>query len=163
MRRVIFLVLITSLATAIIASTRSVPTLANSGNVAKLEQELKNADLDFAKQTAARGLDGWMDFFAEDASTISSGRMISGKEALHKYYAAVFANKDFTLTWKPVRAEASRDGTLGYTYGDYEAKEDVSISHGMYATVWRRDNGYWKVVLDMGSSTPAAAKSQGQN
>jgi ketosteroid isomerase-like protein len=163
MRRLFTGLFLLGFSIGVIAIVRSTASVSAASSSAALEQQLKNADLDFAKQTAARGLDGWMDFFAEDASTISSGRVISGKEALHKYYAAVFANKDFTLTWKPVRAEASRDGTLGYTYGNYEAKEGVSISHGMYATVWRRDNGYWKVVLDMGSSAPAAAKSQGQN
>ena len=163
MRRVLFLILVFALAAAIIAAARSASTMAASAGSARLEQELKDADLKFARETKARRLEGWMDSFADDASTISNGKVITGKAALREYYKKVFADNDFTLTWQPTKAEDAKDSTLGYTYGDYEAKEGVSISHGMYATVWRRDHGQWKVVLDMGSSAPNAANPQGQN
>ena len=118
------------------------------------EQELRDADLDFARQTAARRLDGWMSFFANDASIIHDGQTVTGKDALRAFYQPVFANKDFTLTWSPNYAEASKDGTLGYTYGQYEARNGSTISRGMYTTIWRKVEGRWKVVLDLGS--PAA-------
>ncbi|MGZ7077436.1 MAG: YybH family protein [Candidatus Angelobacter sp.] len=130
---------------------------------ATLQKELCDADLEFAKQTAARRLDGWMDFFAEDASIIHDGKTVTGKQALRAFYQPVFADKDFTLTWSPTHAEAAIDGTLGYTYGDYEARSGPSISRGMYTTIWRRENGRWKVVLDLGSvrrPQPAEAKPQ---
>jgi ketosteroid isomerase-like protein len=118
------------------------------------EKELRQADLHFARQTAARRLDGWLSFFADDASIIHDGQTVTGKDALRAFYQPVFANKDFTLTWSPNHAEASKDGTLGYTYGQYEARNGSTISRGMYATVWRKVEGRWKVVLDLGS--PAA-------
>lgn len=155
MRRVLFLVLVFVLAAAIIAATRSVSTMAATSNVARFEQELKDADLKFARETTARRLEGWMDFFADDASTIQNGKVIAGKAALREYYKKVFAGNDFSLTWQPTKAEASKDGMLGYTYGDYVAKEGTAVSHGMYATVWRREHGQWKVVLDLGNSSPA--------
>src|ERR1700759_208618 len=102
MRRILIFSAAMLLSIAILFTGRHVSA---ASTPAALEQELKAADLDFARQTAAHGLDGWMDFFADDASTISSGKVISGKEALRKYYAAVFADKNFTLTWKPTRAE----------------------------------------------------------
>ncbi len=80
------------------------------------------------------------------------------------YYEPVFANKGFTLSWTPTKAEAAKDGTLGYTYGDYEAKNGASVSHGLYVTVWRRENGRWKVVLDLGSAArPQSAEAKQQN
>lgn len=131
-------------------TTSVAPAQAASAGV--LEKELRDADLAFAKQTTARGLEGWMDFFADDASTIHDGKTVTGKAALRAYYAPVFANKDFSLSWTPARAEAAKDGSLGYTYGDYEAKNGASVSRGMYVTVWRREKGGWKVVLDLGSA-----------
>jgi ketosteroid isomerase-like protein len=119
------------------------------------EQELRDADTDFAKQTAARGLEGWMSFFAADAAIIHDGQTVTGTQALRAFYTPVFANKNFSLTWTPTRAEASADGTLGYTYGTYEAKNAAASSRGMYTTVWRRVNGQWKVVLDLGSAMPS--------
>jgi ketosteroid isomerase-like protein len=117
-----------------------------------LEQQLRDADIEFCKQTAARRLDGWMDFFADDASSMQNGKTVSGKAELRKYYQPMFAVKEFTLTWTPIRAEAAKDGTLGYTYGTYEAKTGSDVSRGMYLTIWRRINGKWKVIMDTGSA-----------
>jgi len=116
------------------------------------EQELRDADADFAKQTTARRLEGWMDFFADDAAIIQGGKTVSGRADLRKYYEAIFANKDFTLTWTPTHAEAATNGSLGYTYGTYEAKSGTDVSRGMYLTIWRRIKGKWKVVMDTGSA-----------
>jgi ketosteroid isomerase-like protein len=118
------------------------------------------ADLDFARQTAARRLDGWMDFFADDASIIHDGQTVTGKDVLRAFYQPVFANKDFTLTWSPNHAETSKDGTLGYTFGQYEARNGTAISRGIYTTVWRKVEGRWKVVLDLGSAALVQPKPQ---
>jgi len=128
------------------------PKAKTKDRMATLERELRQADTDFARQTAARRLEGWMDSFAADASTIQNGKAITGTPELRKYYEPVFANHDFSLTWTPVHAEAAQDGTLGYTYGAYEAKNGANATHGMYVTVWRRENGRWRVALDLGSA-----------
>lgn len=120
-----------------------------------------NADLEFCKQTAARRLDGWMEAFAADAAVMHDGTTVSGTEALRKYYEPVFGTQDFTLTWTPTKAEASQDGTAGYTYGTYEAKRGDRVSHGMYLTIWRKIDGRWKVVMDTGSPAPAPAAVTG--
>jgi ketosteroid isomerase-like protein len=132
-----------------------------------LEKQLRDADLAFAKATAERRIEGWMEFFADDAAIIREGKVLSGKQSIREFYTQVFANKDFTLTWVPTKAEVSKDGTLGYTYGDAEAKVGAQVSRGMYVTVWRRVGGKWKVVLDLGSQPrqqpkEAAAPSQQQ-
>jgi ketosteroid isomerase-like protein len=144
-----------------VPSAQKEPAGSRTPGPAIMEKQLREADLDFAKQTAARRLDGWMDFFAQDASIIHDGKTVTGQEALRSFYEPIFANKDFTLTWSPTHAEAAKDGTLGYTYGNYEAKSGSVISHGMYTTVWRREKGRWKVVLDLGSSAlPAETRPQ---
>jgi ketosteroid isomerase-like protein len=124
------------------------------------EQELRDADLDFAKQTAARRLEGWMDFFADDGSIIHDGQTVTGKAALRAFYTPLFENKDFNLTWSPTHAEASQDGTLGYTYGEYHVKNGTAIGHGMYTTMWRKIGGRWKVILDLGSAARSQSKPQ---
>jgi len=135
-------------------SPSSAKPLGGSSAQHTAEQELLRADIEFCRQTAARRLDGWMDAFAPDAAVMHDGATVSGTEALRKYYEPVFANKDFTLTWTPTNAEASQDGTSGYTYGTYEAKRPGHVSHGMYLTIWRKINGHWKVVMDTGSPAP---------
>jgi len=137
------------------SSTEPTPQPAAASRLSRAEKELLAADIEFAKQTATRRLEGWMDAFAPDAAVLHDGKTVSGTQALRQYYEPVFANKNFTLTWTPTNAEASKDGSLGYTYGAYEAKNGDRVSHGMYLTIWRKISGKWKVVMDTGS---AAAK-----
>jgi ketosteroid isomerase-like protein len=117
-----------------------------------LEKQLRDADLAFAKATAERRLEGWMEYFAADAAILQDGKTITGTQSLRAYYEPLFANQDFSLSWTPTKAEASKDGTLGYTYGDYEAKRGGKTSRGMYLTIWRKEGGRWKVIMDTGSS-----------
>lgn len=125
---------------------------AKASRQAQWEKELREADLAFAKATAERRLEGWMEFFAADAAVLHDGQTVNGQDHLRKFYEPIFGNKEFTLTWIPTKAEASTDGTLGYTYGTYQARNGDRISHGMYLTIWRHVAGKWKVAMDTGSA-----------
>jgi len=153
MRNVIIFALVFPVWNLVFAQTPSTPPQPDSSTSlqAVFEKELREADLAFAKATAARRLEGWMDFFADDAAILQNGRTITGKQNIREYYEPIFANKEFSLSWTPTHAEAAQDGTLGYTYGNYEARNGANISHGMYLTIWRKDNAKWKVVMDTGS------------
>ena len=119
--------------------------------------ELLDADRAFARDTAARGLDGWMSWFAEDAQLNHRTGVIKGKPALRAHYGKVIGQPGVAVTWKPLYAEASQDATLGYTVGEAEwtttgkdGKVEKSVGH--YLTVWRKmKDGSWKVVTDLGS------------
>lgn len=127
-----------------------------------IEKQLRDADLAFAKATAERRLDGFVEFFAADAAILQEGKTITGMQSVRAYYEPLFADKDFNLSWTPTKAEASKDGTLGYTYGDFEARRGGKTSRGMYLTIWRKEAGKWKVIMDTGSSPaqqPREAKS----
>jgi ketosteroid isomerase-like protein len=120
-------------------------------------QALLDADKAFDQATAARGLDGWMSFFADDALINSPSGLIQGKAALRTFYSRMFARRNFSIRWKPLHAEASQDGTLGYTLGVAEFSHDDESgvrqkSDGRYLTVWRKQaDGSWKAVTDLGN------------
>jgi ketosteroid isomerase-like protein len=64
---------------------------------------------------------------------------------------------DARLIWYPSHAGISAAGDLGYTAGpsEYRAAPDASVSHGHFASVWRRGpDGGWKVVVDLGTPHP---------
>src|SRR5262245_24828214 len=91
--------------------------------------------------------------------------LIEGKSAILDFYRP-YINPNFKLTWKPARAEVSKDGDLGFTYGHYQATTadesgKLTTRVGKYVTIWRRGyDGAWKVLLDGGSPDerePAAA------
>ncbi len=115
------------------------------------------ADMEFAKVTAEKGLDGWLSFFAKDATIFPrKGPAIQGLPAIVEYYRKTGWTPE-GLTWQPQRASISDSGDLGYTWGlatwkGKDAQGKPVSGHGKYLTVWRKQSdGSWKVVADIGS------------
>ena len=117
---------------------------------------LMEADRAFDRDTAARGLDGWMSWFAEDARIETSKEVLVGKPALREVYLKMFAAREFRIHWWPVQAEISADGTLGFTFGRAvvswrDEKGEMQKSESRYTTLWRKQkDGTYKVIFDMG-------------
>jgi ketosteroid isomerase-like protein len=117
---------------------------------------LMEADRAFDRDTAARGLDGWMSWFAEDARIETSKEVLVGKRAPRGVYLKMFAAGEFLIHWWPVQADISADGTLGFTLGRAlvtwrDEKGAIQKSESRYTTLWREQkNGTYKVLFDMG-------------
>ena len=122
-----------------------------------VDQSLMEADRAFDRDTAARGLDGWMSWFADDAQLNHRSGVIRGRSSLREHYGKSIGQPGFSLRWEPLYAEAARDGSLGYTFGKAEAttrKADGTVEKrpANYLTVWRRmPDGKWRVVTDLGN------------
>ncbi len=139
-------------------------TLAAAGTCQEqnaVADEIKRADLDFCAATAAKGLDGWVSYFAENAYIGQTDPPVRGRQAIRQHYEPLFAHKGLEFKWAPERAEVFAAGTLGYTSGRYSMAfvndKGVRVERtGSYLTVWERqkDNS-WKVIADFGSADPA--------
>jgi len=72
--------------------------------------------------------------------------------------AALDARKE-KLTWQTTGEDVSLSGDLGYTRGLYEARSDDAekklIERGNYLRIWKKQNGVWRVVLDVANPLPA--------
>jgi ketosteroid isomerase-like protein len=115
------------------------------------------ADRAFGAATAARGLDGWLAYFADEATILPPGEpAVTGLAAIRAYYARV-AFDPRGLRWEPQAAVAAAAGDLAYSFGRWEITGGASPAHGKYVTIWKRSgDGSWKVVLDVGNSDPPA-------
>lgn len=124
-------------------------------------QAIQKADLDFCAATKAKGLDGWMSYFAEDAAGFPAGKpLIHGKAALREYYAeAIFSTPGLVIDWRPVKADAAASGDLGYTIGTAEfhipGKDgQTTVRKSKYLTVWKKQaDGSWRVSADLGNQS----------
>jgi uncharacterized protein (TIGR02246 family) len=124
-------------------------------------EALLQADREFGQAVAARGVDGWVDCFAEDGKMFpAAGDVVEGKAAIRKLMTARFAQPGASLRWTPVGGEMARSGDFGYTYGTSESRGvdkdgKPTLSRGKYITVWRKGkDGAWKVVADIGNAVP---------
>jgi len=118
---------------------------------------LRKLEADFAKAVAERGHDAFVSYFAEDGVELEDGGGIKTKDVMREEGAWP---PDLSLTWAPVKADMAASGDLGYTYGKYQLKSrdkdgKFVTRYGKYTSIWKKQkDGSWKVVLDMGNSSP---------
>ena len=125
------------------------------------EEALLQADRDFNKATAEKGLEGWMQFMADDVILLR-GKPVFGKEAVRATIKTDWDDPEYSLTWEPKRAEIFKSGKMGNTSGRWTYKgknqkgEKITLQ-GDYLTVWQTQaDGSWKVIYDAGTPDPAA-------
>jgi ketosteroid isomerase-like protein len=120
---------------------------------------LLQAERAFAKATAERGVDGWMEFMAPNAVELSAEPLV-GLDQIRAGMTKQFKLPGFKITWEPTKAEYLGDGNVGYAVGRYEVRftsDDgkAHVNHGTYLTTWQKQtDGSWKVVSDIGSPDP---------
>lgn len=136
-----------------------------STDLAVLEQEVRQADIDFDRAAAEGDAERFADLVAHDATFFGS-KNLEGREAVVAAWAPFLdPESGLSLRWSPTQVEVSASGDLGVTRGDYRLTriaEDgtVSVGVGSYVTVWRRsEDGVWRAVLDIG--TPAQPAEAG--
>jgi ketosteroid isomerase-like protein len=115
------------------------------------------ADQAFSDATAARGLEGFLSFMADDVATLRPDQpVLTGKKALADTWTPLLTNPALSIRWKPLTGSISVGGDLGYTIGSYEITRSDDqgrrvTSTGKYVTIWRRQaDGAWKVAFDSG-------------
>jgi ketosteroid isomerase-like protein len=66
----------------------------------------------------------------------------------------IVAEKKGTLTWEPSGGDIAKSGDLGYTYGLSQRNVDGKVEKGNYVRAWRKENGEWKVAVDVMTPFP---------
>jgi len=132
------------------------------------ERAVREADAAWSKAAAAKDVEAYLAFFAEDALVLPpNAPMLTGKESMRKGLSEEMANPGFSESWQASKAEASRGGDLAYSIGTYQvtmkdAKGKPVTDRGKYMTVWKKQpDGTWKGLVVMANSdlpAPGAAK-----
>lgn len=125
---------------------------------------ITQADVDFERATAHRGVEGWVSYFAPNGSQgHEDGSVSTGHEAIRKAMEPVFSNPARRLTWRPLQSHMVAPD-LGVTIGRWESLRTEAdgrqtvVARGSYVTVWRKQpDGQWKVAYDTGSADPPTA------
>lgn len=103
-----------------------------------------------AKETNTR--DAFLHFFADSVVTSAPGQ---GPRVGKKHLEEQTPN-DSWLYWEPVYADVAASGDFGFDFGPWEfrpKKTDASpVAFGQFISVWKKYQGEWKVVADIGVS-----------
>ncbi len=118
-------------------------------------EPLMQADRDFAKATAEKGVDGWMAYMAPGAVLLGTEPKV-GPDRIRATMTEEL-QPGAHLTWEPTKAGFIGDGDVGYTLGRFEFratdKQGKTTSFkGTYMTTWQKQkDGTWKVIGDIGT------------
>ncbi len=145
-----FLSLVCSLVLFSGAASLAAEDAAKTGNA----KSLAAAETAFAQEALAKGTRTAFLHALSDNSTVFLPGPLNGKKA----WEAKPESKA-VLQWQPVLAATSTTGDFGYTTGPWSFKNDpadtVAATHGQFVSIWRWENGKWKLCFDLGSENPA--------
>jgi uncharacterized protein (TIGR02246 family) len=121
---------------------------------------VKDVEAAWVRDIATKDADKFASYFAEDGSGLYPGAgTLNGKAAIKAAMATYFADPNFSMTFQPTRAMASKGGDMVYSQGTYimtmtDPKTKKSMTDkGKYLTVYTKQaDGSWKVVADTSNS-----------
>jgi ketosteroid isomerase-like protein len=131
--------------------------IASTTALAGAADDIVAADKAFSALSAAKGSNAaFLAYMADDARVFGTGNEppIFGKaEAVKRFAKSGNGDpKTNVLSWVPDHAEASKDGTVGYSDGHWLFEAPKARLTGHYMTVWRKVGRAWKVIADMGTT-----------
>ena len=140
-----------------------VSSCARTVNVEQEKTALLAADA--ALLQSAKDIDKFVAHFAPEGTMAFQGApAIKGQTAIRDAIAPMMKAPGYNINWKASRAEVAASGDLGYTVGNYEltlnnAAGMPATEKGKYITTWKKVDGTWKVLDDIGNSDAPTAIS----
>lgn len=112
-------------------------------------QEVRAAETAFAATMAARDLEAFAGFVAEEA--LFFGRnLLRGRAAVVEGWAPYFEGPDAPFSWEPETVEALASGDLALSSGPVRGPDGKPAA--TFQSIWRKEaDGRWRVVFDKGS------------
>ena len=144
--------------TFFVAAAVAVVVVSSCARTANVEQEkaaLLAADAEFLQ--SAKDIDRFVAHFTPEGTMAFHGApALNGQTAIREAVGALMKAPGFNIAWKATRAEVGSAGDLGYTVGNYEltvnnAAGVPATEKGKYITTWKKIDGTWKVVDDIGN------------
>lgn len=129
--------------------------LLSSSAFADAVEEVRQAEIGFARAFAERDREKFFSFVAPDAVFITALATLRGREQVVARWSRFFeGGSQAPFSWGPERVEVSANGTLGFSMGPiYGPKGEHG---GYYSSIWQKQaDGSWKVVFDGPGNPPA--------
>lgn len=122
--------------------------------------EVLETDRAFARHALQHGAQAaFVEFAAPDAILFSPGvGPVRGRSAI----GAAFAGTTAVPRWAPEGGDVAASGDLAWTWGPYSwtpADSAKPPTTGYYVSIWRRIDGRWRWVADLGVPAPPPRRS----
>lgn len=123
---------------------------------AALVEQVRAAELAFAKTVADDRIDLFEGFLDPEAVFISGMTTTRGKAAIVESWRGSFGPGRPDFTWQPEVIELAPDATFALSRGPWvirtaDKRGRVKEVKGVFSSIWRRQaDGSWKVLYDAG-------------
>jgi len=121
----------------------------------KIEQAVRDQDVQWSKAAESRDVEKLLSFYADDAVVLPAHAAIATtKDSIRNIFQRLLSIPGVALSWKATKVAVAGSGDLAYSTGAYEmtAPDDngkSSIDRGKYVAVWEKQaDGIWKVAVD---------------
>lgn len=118
-------------------------------------EEVRQAEIGFAKAFADRDKAKFFSYVADDAVFMNARGTLRGKTAIVERWSRFFDGVAVApFHWGPERVEVTAGGTVAFSMGPLYV---AGATHaGYYTSVWQKQaDGVWKVVVDGPGNPPA--------
>lgn len=135
-------------------------TIAMTGSPEDLTEELRAAEIAFARAAEERDLDRFESFLAPDAVFTAGGRELRGPDSIRTAWSGFFDPEGPSISWQPESVTVLDDGSLGMSSGPYRVVtrnqdgDEVTLT-GTFFSVWRHTEAGWRIILDGGTAAVA--------
>jgi mannose-6-phosphate isomerase-like protein (cupin superfamily) len=79
-----------------------------------------------------------------------------GREAIRRAWTDGLAMPGLAIQWEPTRIDVAESGDLAYVMGTYRMGADMPggrlDDRGNYMVIWKRIDGQWRAIADIGAS-----------
>jgi ketosteroid isomerase-like protein len=120
-------------------------------------EKLMQISRDWSQLISSKDTEKILSYWSDDAVLYSPGEApVKGKDALRTMVAESFNNPGFSISWEPIEAHVSDDGSMGYLIEQNKVTiNDSTIFYGNALTVWQKSaDGTWKNVAEMSTPKP---------
>jgi pimeloyl-ACP methyl ester carboxylesterase/ketosteroid isomerase-like protein len=122
--------------------------------------EVRRAEIAFAKAFADRDQAAFFGMVLEDASFLAPNRTLAGKKQVVERWSRFFAGPKAPFSWGPERVVVNAAGTVGLSTGPVFDPDGHHV--GNFSSVWlKQPGGGWKVLFD-GPGSPAACLAESE-
>jgi ketosteroid isomerase-like protein len=125
-------------------------------NLERERQRLLDRDAEWAALgSPGQDVGRILSFWTDDARVYPPGMpTVSGEAAIRSYVQGALAIPGFHITWTTSEAHLSPDGRLAYLLSSNAVRLPggdgrLVTAQGRAVTVWRREAGEWRCVIDM--------------
>lgn len=119
-------------------------TTPNPNEIMELERE-------WCSRVKAGDVDWVVDHLASKSLQFPPGSdVIEGTENLREAWKGLAQTQGLELSWEPTEVRVSAANDMAYVYGAAQIKTpDGSVQAAKYVVVWVKENGEWKIALDI--------------